>query len=130
MENGGDPERETLNVIPAKDGKPYYLDSCGDYWRVLPVYHGCQPATTRWRSRKISMRARWRSETSSGCWQDYPAETLHETIEGFHDTRARFEVFKKAVADDVMGRAASVREGDPVCPGPGGCGGLFQRTAG
>ena len=33
IENGGDPERETLNVIPTKEGKPYYLDSCGDYWR-------------------------------------------------------------------------------------------------
>lgn len=27
IENGGDPERETLNVIPAVDGKPYYIDS-------------------------------------------------------------------------------------------------------
>ena len=33
IENGGDPERETLNVIPAKDGKPYYVDSKGEYWR-------------------------------------------------------------------------------------------------
>ena len=39
---------------------------------------------------------------------DYPADTLHETIKGFHDTRARFEVFKQAVAQDVCGRAASV----------------------
>lgn len=23
LENGGDPERETLNVIPTKDGKPF-----------------------------------------------------------------------------------------------------------
>lgn len=41
---------------------------------------------------------------------DYPAGTLHETIKGFHDTRARFEVFKKAVEEDVMGRAASVQK--------------------
>ena len=27
LENGGDPERETLNIIPAKDGKAYYVDS-------------------------------------------------------------------------------------------------------
>ena len=30
VENGGDPERETLNVLLAKDGKPYYVDSCGE----------------------------------------------------------------------------------------------------
>ena len=41
---------------------------------------------------------------------DYPAETLHETIKGFHDTKARFEVFKKAVEADVCGRAASVQK--------------------
>ena len=33
IENGGDPDRETLNVIPAADGKPYYRDPLGDYWR-------------------------------------------------------------------------------------------------
>jgi len=31
--NGGNPDRETLNVIPAKDGKTYYVDSMGEYWR-------------------------------------------------------------------------------------------------
>ena len=30
---GGDPERETLNVIPALDGKSYYVDAEGTYWR-------------------------------------------------------------------------------------------------
>lgn len=29
--NGGDPERETLNLIPAKDEKYYFVDSKGEY---------------------------------------------------------------------------------------------------
>ena len=33
IENGGNPERETLNIIPAKDGKAYFVDSKGEYWR-------------------------------------------------------------------------------------------------
>ena len=41
---------------------------------------------------------------------DYPAETLHETIPGFHDTRARFAAFEKAVREDVVGRAAEVQK--------------------
>ena len=41
---------------------------------------------------------------------DYPAETLYETIEGFHDTKARFRTFKNAVEKDVCGRAASVQK--------------------
>ena len=34
IENGGDPERETLNVIPTPDGAMFYKDSKGDYWRA------------------------------------------------------------------------------------------------
>ena len=34
LEKGGDPERETLNVIPTKDGKPFYTDSDGGTWRA------------------------------------------------------------------------------------------------
>ncbi|MDO4599467.1 MAG: aminoglycoside phosphotransferase family protein, partial [[Ruminococcus] gnavus] len=41
---------------------------------------------------------------------DYPAETLHETIPDFHNTKKRFETFKKAVEADVCGRAASVQK--------------------
>lgn len=41
---------------------------------------------------------------------DYPADTLFETIEGFHDTKARFEVFKRAVETDIKSRAAGVKK--------------------
>jgi len=41
---------------------------------------------------------------------DYPAKTLHETIPGFHDTKERFETFKKAVEEDVCSRVDLVRE--------------------
>ena len=30
IENGGDPDRETLNLIPTVGEKPYYIDSEGD----------------------------------------------------------------------------------------------------
>ena len=31
---GGDPERETLTVVEALDGKPYFVDGNGETWRV------------------------------------------------------------------------------------------------
>jgi hypothetical protein len=109
IENGGDPERETLNVIPALDGKPYYLDSRGDYWRS---YWFITDTTCYDKVEKPEHF--YQSAFAFGNFQcllaDYPAETLHETIEGFHDTRARFRVFQKAVEEDVMGRAASVQK--------------------
>ena len=40
IENGGDPERETLNVIPTKDGNSYFVDSEGEYWRCYNFIEG------------------------------------------------------------------------------------------
>ncbi|MCB7304163.1 aminoglycoside phosphotransferase family protein [Bariatricus massiliensis] len=109
IENGGDPERETLNVIPTVNGKPYFVDSSGEYWRA---YKFITDATSY--DQVESADDFYQSAVSFGNFQRllaaYPAETLHETIKGFHDTRARFQVFKKAVEDDVCGRAAYVQE--------------------
>ncbi len=109
IENGGDPERETLNVILTKDGKPYFIDSEGNYWRS---YVFIENAKTY--DQTETPEDFYQSGVAFGNFQrmlaDYPAETLHETIKGFHDTKARFEVFKKAVADDVCGRAATVQK--------------------
>lgn len=109
IRDGGDPERETLNIICTKDGKPYFVDSEGEYWRCTKFI---EDATTY--DKVESMEDFYQSAVAFGNFQrlltSYPAETLHETIEGFHDTKARFEVFKKAVAEDVCGRAASVQE--------------------
>lgn len=109
VENGGDPERETLNVIPAVNGMPYYVDSLGDYWRS---YKFITDATSYDQVEKPDHF--YQSAVAFGNFQrllaDYPAETLHETIVGFHDTKARFATFKKAVEEDKCGRAASVKK--------------------
>ena len=34
IEHGGDPDRETLNLVPTADGDVFYRDSNGNYWRV------------------------------------------------------------------------------------------------
>lgn len=107
--NGGDPERETLNVVPALDGKPYYQENENDYWRA---YFFITDASSY--DMVETPEDFYESAVSFGRFQsllaDYPAETLHETIEKFHDTRARFATFKKAVEEDVMGRAKDVQE--------------------
>ena len=108
-ENGGDPKRETLNVILTKDGKPYYCDSNGEYWRA---YRFIEDAVCYERVERTEDF--YQSGLAFGNFQkllaEFPAETLHETIVGFHDTRARFQVFKQAVAEDICGRAAEVQD--------------------
>lgn len=109
IDDGGDPDRETLNVIPTVDGKDYYVDEAGDYWRS---YKFITDATSYDKVEKPEHF--YQSAVAFGHFQcmlaDYPAETLHETIAGFHDTKARFATFKKVVEEDVMGRAASVEK--------------------
>lgn len=109
IENGGDPERETLNVIRSRDGKPYFVDQKGDYWRS---YKFITDATSYDAVEKPEDF--YESALSFGNFQkllaDYPAHTLHETIKGFHDTRARFATFQKAVEADIMGRAKNVQD--------------------
>lgn len=108
-ENGGDPYRETLNVIPAKDGRPYYQESEDDYWRS---YMFIPDATCYEQVEKPEDF--YQTGLAFGKFQnllaDFPAETLHETIVDFHNTKVRFAAFKKAVEEDVAGRADSVRE--------------------
>ncbi|MEG2146287.1 MAG: aminoglycoside phosphotransferase family protein [Lachnospiraceae bacterium] len=109
IENGGDPERETLNVIQTVDNKPYYIDSIGEYWRAYKFITG---ATSYDQVEKPEDF--YQSAVAFGRFQkllaDYPADTLHETIKGFHDTKARFQVFKDTVAKDACGRAASAQK--------------------
>ncbi len=107
--NGGDPERETLTVIPAKNGEPYFVDLEGEYWRCFALI---KDATSF--DQVETVEDFYESAVAFGNFQrllaDYPAETLHETIVGFHDTKARFEVFKNAVEADICGRADSVKQ--------------------
>lgn len=42
--------------------------------------------------------------------QDFPAETLVETIPNFHNTADRYRIFHEALEKDTCGRAASVKK--------------------
>lgn len=107
LARGGDPERETLNVIPTLDGKPYYTDTEGGAWRAYIFVEG-----TVCLQKVENERDFYTAAETFGNFQNqlagYPAATLHETIARFHDTPNRYANFEKALAADVMGRAKDV----------------------
>ena len=109
IKEGGDPERETLNLVPDVNGNLHHIDSIGSHWRV---YLFISDATTYNQVEKIEDF--YQSAKAFGHFQNllagYPVEKLVETIPAFHDTPKRFETFLKAVEEDVCGRAASVQE--------------------
>ena len=109
LENGGDPERETLNVIPTKDGKPFYTDSDGGTWRAYSFVED-----TVCLQKVENENDFYTVAETFGTFQNqlaaFPAATLHETIIKFHDTPTRYQNFEKAVAEDAMGRAKDVAD--------------------
>ena len=107
IENGGDPERETLNIVYTTDNNPFYIDEKGEYWRM---YVFVENATSFQSAEKPELFMA--SARAFGKFQkllaDYPADTLHETIENFHNTADRYRQFEEAVEADVAGRKNSV----------------------
>ncbi len=105
---GGDPERETLTVIPTVEGGIAYVDGEGGYWRS----YLCIEGATSHQSADAELFAK--AARAFGNFQrqlaDYPADTLNETIPNFHNTVSRMADFKAAVAADKAGRAAEVQE--------------------
>jgi len=106
---GGEPDRETLTVIPAKNGKAYYQDEDGEFWRAYVFISGtvCFDLPE---NEEIFYESAYAFGKFQKMLEDYPAQTLKETIANFHNTKVRFATFKKAVAEDVMGRAKDVQE--------------------
>ena len=107
-EAGGDPSRETMTVLPTRDGKSFYSDSEGGAWRVYPFIEGtvCLQAAETPELFAASARTFGRFQRML---KDYPADTLYETIPHFHDTEDRLAKLKAAVEADVMGRVKDVQ---------------------
>lgn len=111
--HGGDPERETLTPIPALDGKWFAETEEGEFFRVYKAiadsvsYDSATPELL------------YRAAKGFGRFQkmlaDFPADRLSESIPDFHNTRARFGVFKRVSEADPCGRADSAKDEIAFC---------------
>jgi len=108
-ELGGDPLREVRTVISTKDGADYFVDPDGCYWRsflaISDVTSYDYPDSPELFYKSAVAFGRFARQLA-----DYPAETLYETIPGFHNSVSRMEQFRAAVESDKMGRAAEMKE--------------------
>ncbi len=105
---GGDPERETLNPMKASDGKAYYRDDNGFYWRAY-TFITDSLSLDRARTPEDFYESAVAFGRFSGLMSGFDAKLLKETIPDFHNTPKRYEAFEAAVAEDKCGRAASVK---------------------
>jgi len=106
---GGDPARETLNLVLARDGRCYCRDDDGEYWRTYLFIEGARTYDVVEDPEHV-----YAASKAFGQFQtrlaDLPGERLHETIPRFHDTVRRFSDFAKALERDDANRAADVTE--------------------
>ena len=100
--------RHVLTLVPTRDGDMYHTDAEGGAWRVFEfVEHSlCLDSVE-------SPEDFRQSAVAFGQFQnmlaDFPAAELIETIPHFHDTPARYEAFKAAIAADEAGRLHDVQ---------------------
>lgn len=102
-----DPLRETLTVIPAKDGK-LYVEKEGNFWAVCLFIPGSMSY-----ERAQTPELAYQGGVGIGQFQTLLAdfdEPLNETIKGFHNIRWRFCQWDETIKADPVGRVAEVQE--------------------
>ncbi|MDB5259348.1 MAG: hypothetical protein JWO73_556 [Candidatus Taylorbacteria bacterium] len=99
--------RRSLILIPTKTGKDYFVDG-ENYWRTFIFIEGARTfeAITSTQQAYLVGQSFGRFQSMLA---DLPGERLHETIAGFHDTRARFQALMQAAEANRFERALGAK---------------------
>jgi Ser/Thr protein kinase RdoA (MazF antagonist) len=105
---GGDPMREAMTIIPAFDGKLYYLDSDEEYWAVSLFIDN----TIAYDAAETPELA-YAGGKGIGKFQALVSdlkEPLTDILPGFHNIRYRYQQWDQVLSKDPAGRKAQVEE--------------------
>ena len=106
LASGGDPMREAMTIIPAKDGKLYFLDDEEEYWAACLFIED----TIAYEAAETPELA-YAGGKGIGRFQSLVAdlkEPLVNILPGFHDIRYRFKQWDDVLAKDPLGRRSEV----------------------
>lgn len=105
---GGDPMREAMTIIPANDGKLYFLDDEDEYWAVSLFIED----TIAYEAAETPELA-YTGGKGIGKFQSLVSdlkEPLTDILPGFHNIRIRYEQWDAVLKKDPVGRKAKVAE--------------------
>ena len=105
--DNGDPDRETLTMVPTVDGEWLFWDLEGSPWRCMVFIENM--VAHELANPQILEAAGRRFGEFLRRLDHYPADSLHETIVRFHDTPSRLSTLKHVVRQDPCGRAKDCR---------------------
>ena len=107
QQSGGDFSRETLQLVSRPDGGDYYQDEDGEYWRAYHYIHNGEAFEVARGPEDL-----YQAGLVFGRFQrhldDYPMDTLWDTIPDFHNTKVRLKAFYQAVENNRSGRRNQV----------------------
>ena len=106
--SGEDYSRQVLHYYRNKNGKPYYVDENGDFWRC---YRFIEDSITydNTSDNGVIFQAGKAFGNFQKMLRDFDANSLHDTIPNFHNTRKRLTDLFHAVIDDPCDRVKTVK---------------------
>ncbi len=104
VERGGDPDRESLTIVRTKDGKAFYKRDEDSYFRVYIFIENTVAYQTVSNDKDFYYSAIAFGNFAKTL-SEFDASKLYEVIPNFHNTVSRYNNFKVAVENDIMGRA-------------------------
>ncbi len=106
--NVEDIDRKVLTLVPTLDGKLYYQDEDGNYWRMMDFIKDSMSYE------EINPELAYRAGLAFGDFQkmlaDLPNGPLFETIPNFHNIESRLDTFRESVRVNRVGRLFEVNE--------------------
>lgn len=106
---GNGQKSSVLKFFYATSGKPYVLDEEGEYWRLSEFVENSRTFNQTDDIGVIEECGKAFGEFQ-GLLADFPAEKLNIIIPHFHNTKDRYNQFKKAIREDSANRADEVKE--------------------
>lgn len=108
LQEGGNPDRETLTLIPTLDDKNF-LELDEHSWRMT-IFIGNTVTLQVVKNPMDFYQAGCAFGKFTRQLADYPSHTLYETIQNFHNTPSRYRDFEAAVAENATGKAQQVQD--------------------
>jgi len=105
----GEEARRTLTIVPAKDGKSYFKDPDGNFWRILHFIedHLVFESTT---DPEIAYEGALTFGKFTTQLNDLPAEKVGTIIPDFHNMKWRLTQLKESIRKDAAGRLKEVKK--------------------
>ncbi len=127
IKDGGNPEKECLNLIPTKEGKMYLTDENGDVWRATQFIENTEAYLVADDKEMLRDAGRAFGQFSARL-ADFDASSLVEIISRFHDTVDRYNKFQAVLDLNKAGRKENAeKEIDFVLQRKGICGTIVER---